>query len=167
MERNRYCAFISYRHQSPDQEIAKALHTAIETYGIPAAVKKQTGRKRMGRVFRDQEELPLSSNLGADIERALDESEWMIAICSPRYLKSRWCIRELDYFIERKGRERVLTMLVEGEPVDSFPDAVRFEQNKDGRTVEAEPLAADVCRTAQKAQERKAAAACADARTQV
>ncbi|MBR3129989.1 MAG: toll/interleukin-1 receptor domain-containing protein [Clostridia bacterium] len=144
MERNRYCAFISYRHQSPDQEIAKALHTAIETYGIPAAVKKQTGRKRMGRVFRDQEELPLSSNLGADIERALDESEWMIAICSPRYLKSRWCIRELDYFIERKGRERVLTMLVEGEPVDSFPDAVRFEQNKDGRTVEAEPLAADV-----------------------
>ena len=38
MEPTQYCAFISYRHQSPDQEIAKALHTAIETYGIPAAV---------------------------------------------------------------------------------------------------------------------------------
>ena len=62
-----YCAFISYRHQSPDQEIAKALHTAIETYGIPASIKKQTGKKRMGKVFRDQEELPLSANLGADI----------------------------------------------------------------------------------------------------
>ena len=57
MEQQSYCAFISYRHQSPDQEIAKALHTAIETYGIPGSVRKQTGKKRMGKVFRDQEEL--------------------------------------------------------------------------------------------------------------
>ena len=63
LEQHSYCAFISYRHLSPDQEIAKALHTAIETYRIPAGVRKQTGRKHMGMVFRDQEELPLSSNL--------------------------------------------------------------------------------------------------------
>ena len=53
MEQQSYCAFISYRHQSPDQEIAKALHTAIETYGIPASVRRQANRKRMGKVFRD------------------------------------------------------------------------------------------------------------------
>ena len=43
VDEKKYCAFISYRHQSPDQEIAKALHTAVETYGIPASVKKKTG----------------------------------------------------------------------------------------------------------------------------
>ncbi len=145
MERGQsYCAFISYRHQSPDQEIAKALHTAIETYGIPASIKKQTGRKKMGKVFRDQEELPLSADLGADIEAALDKSEWFIAICSPRYLESRWCLREMEYFIARKGRERVLTVLVEGEPKDSFPEMVRYAENADGTVGEIEPLAADV-----------------------
>ena len=139
-----YCAFISYRHQSPDQDIAKALHTAIETYGIPASIKKQTGRKKMGKVFRDQEELPLSADLGADIEAALDASEWLIAICSPRYLESKWCLRELEYFIEHKGRDHVLTLLVEGEPADSFPEQVLTTVKEDGTVAEVEPLAADV-----------------------
>ena len=139
-----YAAFISYRHQSPDQELAKALHTVIETYRIPSAVKKQTGRKNMGKVFRDQEELPLSADLGADIEAALDGSEWFIAICSPRYLESRWCLREMEYFIGRKGRARVLTVLAEGEPDGSFPDMLRFAENEAGERVETEPLAADV-----------------------
>lgn len=144
MEQQGYCAFISYRHQSPDQEIAKALHTAIETYGIPAAIKKQIGRKKMGKVFRDQEELPLSSDLGADIEAALDASEWLIAICSPRYLESRWCQRELEYFIGHKGRDHVLTLLVDGEPADSFPMQVLTTVKEDGTVAEVEPLAADV-----------------------
>ncbi|MBR0081971.1 MAG: toll/interleukin-1 receptor domain-containing protein [Clostridia bacterium] len=144
MDQQGYCAFISYRHQSPDQEIAKMLHTAIETYGIPAAIKKQTGRKTMGKVFRDQEELPLSADLGGDIEAALDRSEWFIAICSPRYPESKWCMRELEYFIARKGRDHVLTLLVEGEPEDSFPEVLRLLRNEDGTETEIEPLAADV-----------------------
>ena len=144
MKEYQYCAFISYRHQSPDQEIAKALHAAIETYGIPASVRKTVGKKKMGRVFRDQEELPLSSDLGADIEAALDSSEWFIAVCSPRYLESRWCLRELEYFIERKGRDHVLTVLAEGEPAESFPDLIRFCTDESGRKKETEPLAADV-----------------------
>ncbi len=144
MESTKYCAFISYRHQSPDQEIAKALHTAIENYGIPASVKKKNGIRKMGKVFRDQEELPLSSNLGADIETALDNSDWFIAICSPRYLKSQWCLREMEYFIEHKGRDRVLTVLVEGEPETSFPEMLRFTPGEQEGAKEIEPLAADV-----------------------
>ena len=59
------------------------------------------------------------ANLGDDIQAALDESEWFIAICSPRYLESRWCQRELEYFLEKKGRDRVLAVLVEGEPEET------------------------------------------------
>ena len=46
MEPKKYCAFISYRHQSPDDSIAKALHTAIETYHVPSVIQKKTGKKR-------------------------------------------------------------------------------------------------------------------------
>ncbi len=144
MQEMRFRAFISYRHLSPDQEIAQRLHTAIETYGIPASIRQKAGIRRMGRVFRDQEELPLSADLGADIEAALDSSEWLICICSPRYLQSRWCLRELDYFLEHHGRERVLTVLAEGEPEDSFPPQLRFITGPDGIRREIEPLAADV-----------------------
>jgi len=144
MEQQRYCAFISYRHQSPDDVIAKVLHTAIETYSVPANIRAKTGKKRLGRVFRDQEELPLSANLGDDIQAALDESEWFIAICSPRYLESRWCQRELEYFLEKKGRDRVLAVLVEGEPEDSFPERLRFTVDEAGNRAEVEPLAANL-----------------------
>lgn len=143
MEQSKYCAFISYRHLSPDQEIAKALHTAIETYRIPTNIQKKTGKKRMGRVFRDQEELPLSADLGADIETALDSSDWLIVVCSPRYRESRWCMRELEYFIEHKGRERVIAILAEGEPADSFPEEIRCYTDANGNTVEVDPHAAD------------------------
>ena len=144
MEQQKYCAFISYRHQSPDDVIAKVLHTAIETYGVPAGIRKKTGKKKLGRVFRDQEELPLSANLGSDIETALDSSDWFIAICSPRYLESRWCLRELDYFMQKKGRDRVLAVLVEGEPETSFPEVLRFSMDEAGNRTEVEPLAANL-----------------------
>ncbi len=144
MEQSKYCAFISYRHLSPDQEIAKALHTAIETYHIPSNIQKKTGKKRMGRVFRDQEELPLSADLGADIETALDSSDWLIVVCSPRYQQSRWCMRELEYFVEHKGRERVIAILAEGEPGETFPDEIRYSVDSEGNRIEIDPHAADV-----------------------
>jgi hypothetical protein len=53
-----YTAFISYRHKLPDEAIAKKLHSLIESYSIPKDVKASSGRRKMGRVFRDQEELP-------------------------------------------------------------------------------------------------------------
>ena len=138
-----YKAFISYRHFTPDQEIAKKLHTYIENYAVPPKLKKKLGIRRMGRVFRDQEELPLSSNLGDDIHAALEQSEWLICICSPRYLESRWCMEELRYFLSMGRRDHVLTLLADGEPDTAFPEALRFIET-DGKTEAVEPLAADV-----------------------
>ena len=144
MEQRRYCAFISYRHYTPDKEVAQRLHSLIENYTIPSALRGEEGLKHPGRVFRDQEELPLSADLGKDIETALDNSDWLICVCSPRYLQSRWCMRELEYFIERRGRERVLAVLAEGEPQDAFPDLLCKGKDADGNEIDIEPLAADV-----------------------
>ena len=43
---SKYTAFISYRHLTPDADIAKKLHTMIENYGIPGSVKRKTGMRR-------------------------------------------------------------------------------------------------------------------------
>ncbi len=139
----QYKAFISYRHQSPDQDIAVRLHRQIERYTVPSALRKD-GAKHPGRVFRDQDELPLSPDLGEDIEAALDHSEWLICVCSPRYLESRWCLREVEYFLKHHDRNRVLPILAEGEPKDAFPDLLLYETTEDGKRTEHEPLAADV-----------------------
>ena len=139
----RFTAFISYRHQSPDQEVAKWLHTAIETYHIPAPIQKQTGIKKMGKCFRDQEELPLSPSLGDDIERALLDSDWLIAVCTPRYLQSRWCLRELEFFAEHKGRERILVVLADGHPSESLPELLSWRIDENGNRVPYEPLCAE------------------------
>lgn len=139
----KYLAFISYRHNQQDSEIAKALHRQIENYIIPSSIKKTFGQSKMGRVFRDQDELPTSTNLGDDIDAALMQSKWLIVICSPDLIKSKWCMKEIDRFIALGRQDNILTLLVSGEPEESFPPQLRFVI-KDGVTVEIEPLAAEV-----------------------
>lgn len=140
MSEFKYDAFISYRHCEPDKTVAKAIHKGLECFRVPAAVKKLSGKKKINRVFRDQEELPIGSDLDDNISAALASSEYLIVICSPRAVESEWVQKEIDTFIELRDREHVLAVLVEGEPGESFPKALLVNDN--GEAVE--PLAADV-----------------------
>src|SRR4051812_6322427 len=81
----RYDAFISYRHLEPDRRWAKWLHRALETYRVPRRLVVQQGAApRIGRIFRDEEELPASADLSQEITRALRQSRFLIVVCSPR-----------------------------------------------------------------------------------
>ena len=136
----RYDAFISYRHSELDMEIAKKVHTGLETYKIPKSVQVKTGKKKMGRVFRDQEELPIGSDLDDNISTALENSEYLIVICSPRTPESYWVCKEIESFIQMHDRNHILAVLIEGEPDESFPPQLLVDD--EGNPVE--PLAADV-----------------------
>ena len=103
METYQYKAFISYRHTEPDASIAKKLHTMIENYAIPGNIQKTLGIRKMGRVFRDQEELPIGSDLNDNISSALQESEYLIVICSKETPQSYWVLKEIETFISRMG----------------------------------------------------------------
>lgn len=144
MQKIHYDAFISYRHIDPDTQVATKLARSIENYRIPLSLRKQIGKKRMGKVFLDRDELPTSTDLGSGIEEALQASDYLIAVSSPEYLQSKWCMKEVDTFIANGKRDKILTILVKGEPCDSFPTALRFVTNPDGTETEIEPLAADV-----------------------
>lgn len=136
----KYDAFISYRHSELDMEIAKKIHSGLESYHVPKAVQKKSGKKSIKRVFRDQEELPIGSDLDDNISGALSNSEYLIVICSPRTPESYWVCKEIETFIEMHDRQHVLAVLIEGEPNESFPPLLLKDENGDP----VEPLAADV-----------------------
>ena len=68
-----YDAFISYRHSELDKFVAENLHKQLEAFRLPGNVSRKIGRKKIERVFRDKDELPLTSNLEDPIMRALAE----------------------------------------------------------------------------------------------
>ncbi len=143
MERS-YKAFISYRHKPLDIDTAKKLHRRIESYVIPEPLRLD-GQKKLGIVFRDLDELPISSNLSANVQEALDHSEYLIVICTPETPKSLWVLREIDYFLEHHDRDHVLAVLADGTPETSFPFPLTEIRAPDGELLEEiEPLAANI-----------------------
>ena len=146
MEKNReykYDAFISYRHCDLDKFVAENLHRVLESYELPKNIKEKLGieGRTIKRVFRDQDELPLSSNLEDPIVEALNNTKYLIVICSPRLKDSMWCKKEIETFKTLRGRKNIFCVLIEGEPSDSFPQEVLTDD--DNKTL-VEPLAADV-----------------------
>lgn len=139
----KYAAFISYRHCPLDTAVAETVHKLIERYRVPKELRKN-GQKHLGVVFRDRDELPLSNNLTEDIYEALDNSQFLIVICTPETPKSLWVDREIQHFIEKHGRERVLTVLAAGLPEEAIPKRITHIYGADGTTVEGqiEPLCA-------------------------
>lgn len=142
----RYKAFISYRHLEPDKSVAKRLQKLLE------GMKQPKGTEQW-RIFRDESELPTSSNLSDDIEAALKESEYLIVICSPKLGQSIWCRQEIETFKNLHGGStaNIFTVLVEGAPDESFPDELcvsRKKIEKNGQVSyedeKVEPLAANV-----------------------
>ena len=152
MTDKKYDAFISYRHTELDKFVAINLHKKLESFKLPKGVTSSTGKKKIERVFRDQDELPLSSDLSAQINDALIVSDFLIVICTPRLPESEWCKREIETFIKLHGRDKILAVLAEGEPWESFPEALTKEPveitkpdgTKEIELRSVEPLAADV-----------------------
>ena len=158
MESRRYFAFISYSHR--DSAWADWLHRGIERYRPPKSlIGTQTIRgavpKRLTPIFRDREELPSATDLGALLTAALSGSASQIVICSPAAAQSKWVNEEILAF-KRLGREdRIFCLIVGGEPYASgmpgreqeecFPLALRFKLGANGALsdVPTEPIAAD------------------------
>ncbi|MBR0477605.1 MAG: toll/interleukin-1 receptor domain-containing protein [Solobacterium sp.] len=148
---NHYNAFISYRHEKRDIEVAKEVQSQLEHFRIPESLKESARIERIERVFRDKDELPLTSNLSDDIETALRQSDYLIVICSEHTAESQWVQREINLFLETHSQECVLTVLSHGEPEDVIPERLKYrietEVDKDGNIQETriplEPLSCD------------------------
>ena len=152
----KYTAFITYSHA--DAELAAWLQKALETYKLPAGLTRpsRSGQtRRLGRFFRDREELPAGSDLGQSVRDALRDSAFLIVVCSPSAAKSAWVNREIEEFIAVRGRERILCIIVDGEPFASpmpgeearecFPPSLGYRvEAQTAQSRASEPIAADL-----------------------
>jgi|TARA_R110002033_G_scaffold787_11_gene7420 tetratricopeptide (TPR) repeat protein len=133
----RFRAFVSYSHA--DAAIAQRLHRKIETYQLPRRLqsdsKTSKNNGRLGRIFRDREDLPAAEDLSESVKQALAGSQVLVVVCSPDARESIWVAREIELFRSLHPGRPVLAALVRGEPEEAFPPALL-----DG----AEPLAADL-----------------------
>lgn len=141
-----YNAFISYRHHPQDIKVATQIQRLLEHYKVPRSLRKNA--KGITRLFRDKDELPITSNLTTDITQALANSDYLIVICSTHTQESVWVQREIETFLSTHDRSKVLTVLVDGEPYDTIPEILLKEELTDPVTGEItvkniEPLSCD------------------------
>ncbi|TDG12783.1 TIR domain-containing protein [Seongchinamella unica] len=150
MSRFKYKAFISYSHE--DEATARWLHSALETYRPPrgvlpsSQVDAHSTAFPLRPIFRDQEELVAAANLSRSLVEALQQSEFLIVICSPNSARSHWTNREIIEFKKIHGSDNIIAVVAEGDPERSFPTPLRQEVLPTGEIGAAvlEPLAADL-----------------------
>ncbi len=97
----QYRAFISYSHA--DGQVVEWLHRALEGYRLPSKlVGEQTALgpvpARLGKLFRDRDELPAAGDLSAELKSALKKSMFQIVVCSPAAAQSKWVNEEVRQF---------------------------------------------------------------------
>jgi tetratricopeptide (TPR) repeat protein len=156
----QYRAFLSYSHA--DTQVVDWLHGALEGYRIPSKLVGELTPlgpvpARLGKLFRDRDELPAAGDLSAELKGALKKSMFLIVVCSPAAAQSRWVNEEVRQFKLLHGHKRgdgtarVLALIVDGDPADPeggdcFPPALKFHVLPDGSISDdpAEPIAADI-----------------------
>jgi tetratricopeptide (TPR) repeat protein len=149
MKTPHYKAFISYSHR--DENWARWLQRALESYRVPRRLVGSEGAfgpipRRLKPIFRDREDLSSAADLTAQIRQELSASECLIIVCSPAAAGSRWVNEEIRRFRELGRGERILALIVDGDPQatdlanNCFPNALV----ESAAGVRHEPLAADV-----------------------
>ena len=146
-----YNAFISYKHADLDNKVAATVEKKLERYHIPYKLRKKTGMKKIERIFRDTDELPLTSDLSGTIAEALENADYLIVICSTNTCQSTWVEREIKLFLQNHSQNNILTVLADGEPDDVVPEILkkreitRVNENGETETVieSVEPLSCD------------------------
>ena len=113
-----YWAFISY--SSRDAKWGKWLHKRLESYSIPKELQGMTLEdgtpltKHLRPVFRDRDELSGSAELGPAIKAALEQTRFLIVLCSPNSAQSRWVNKEIEDFRAIANDANVLALIIEG-----------------------------------------------------
>src|SRR5688572_18145698 len=121
----RYRAFISYSKH--DQNYAKRLHSALETYRLPKGVDAPVQQnRRLGRFFRDDDEMGASVDLGGALRDAIENSENLILICSPHAARSKWVNEEIRHFRNSGRGDRIFAVVVDGIPNSGDPESNCF-----------------------------------------
>ena len=117
-ENFRYYAFISYSHK--DRKAANWIHKRLTFYRLPSYARKELHRNiRIDPICKDNHSLP-PGPLWEMLKEKLNESKFLIVVCSPNSARpglsnEHWVNREVEYFAETHGIERIIPIIVDGK----------------------------------------------------
>ena len=111
----QWIAFISY--QKKDAEWAEWLQHQLEHYHLPTNIidNNTSLPKELRPIFRDDTDLS-SGFLTLEIKKALENSNYLIVVCSPNSAKSFWVNQEVQTFIEWGRTKEIIPFIVSGTP---------------------------------------------------
>lgn len=116
----KYYAFISYKRE--DEWWAKWLQRKLEHYKLPSDFNGRNDiPKEIRPIFRDQSELA-GGVLADEINKALQQSNYLIVICSPRAAQSEWVSKEVQTFIELGRSDKIIPFIIGGTPHAANPE---------------------------------------------
>ena len=128
----KYFAFISYKTE--DLSEAWNLKKKLDDYRLPAKLCPQNDKKRRPthEAFLDKTNIQ-PGELTKELRENLDNSHYLIVVCSPRSAKSEYVTAEIEWFT-RNGREKEMFLFViESGPnnIDaSFNPAIREAERR-------------------------------------
>ena len=99
--------FISYSHD-PSRTLAFALHDSLEK------LSRNWYSFRALNVFLDRSSLGPTMRLEKELESIVSRSEWLVCICSENAAKSDPVTKELNWYIERNGVEKLILIVDDG-----------------------------------------------------
>lgn len=116
----KYTAFISYN--SKDNCTARWLQRRLEHYKLPSVIANEKGdvlksydKKNKFRIFRYVTDL-VAQNLDDGLRQELDQSKFLIVICSPNSANAPWVRKEVNHFIETGRKKQIIPFVIEGIP---------------------------------------------------
>lgn len=116
----KYFAFISYKRSGIDEEIANWIHLKLEKYPYPNQLVKSENKpmdtKFIRPVFLDTKELPVkSTSFINDLELAIENSEYLLLICSKDSVCSEFVNLEVECFLRTHNNDvsKILPIFVD------------------------------------------------------
>lgn len=130
MEGYTYFAFISYSRK--DERWAKWLQKKLEHYRLPSTVSRQKpDLPKKIKIFRDKTDLTAGC-LRQELKKELDQSKFLIVICSPQSANSEWVGQEIEYFKNSGRQEYIIPFIVKGTPYTDNSLECYHQTLKDG-----------------------------------
>ncbi len=123
----KYTAFISYN--SKDNREARWLQTKLENYSMPSVIANEKGGilrstddiPKKFRIFRYVTDL-VAQNLDDGLRHELDQSKYLIVVCSPNSANAPWVRKEVKYFIETGRKKHIIPYVISGTPYSNEAD---------------------------------------------
>ena len=132
----KYTAFISYN--SKDNCKAKWLQQRLECYSLPSVIANEKGevlrssdkKTKKFRIFRYVTDL-VAQNLDDGLRQELDQSKYLIVICSPNSAHAPWVRKEVKHFIDTGRKKQIIPFVIKGVPYSDGDDECFTPELKD------------------------------------